>query len=222
MLIGAQGVERLKRSKVAIFGIGGVGAHAADAIARAGVGAIDLIDADKVSLTNINRQLIALHSTVGEYKTAVMRDRIRDINPDCAVRCFDVFFDASTADAFDFSEYDYVVDAIDSVASKVELIVRAKAAGARIICSMGAGNKLDPTGFQVADISKTEVCPLAKAVRTRLKSLGIKGVKAVFSKEPPVTSGAEECGKRVPASISFVPSVAGLIIAAEVIKDLAL
>ena len=221
MLIGSEGVERLRAARVAVFGIGGVGGHATDALARAGIGKIDLIDADKVSVTNINRQIIALNSTVGRYKTEVMRERIMDINPECEVEVYNLFFDESSADKFDFSKYDYVVDAIDSVSSKIELIKRTKTAGTKIISCMGAGNKLDPARFEVADISKTDVCPLAKAVRTRLKKLGIKGVKAVFSRELPAASG-EEDGKRVPASISFVPSAAGLIIAAEVIKDIAL
>ena len=220
MLIGKSAIEKLKPSKVIVFGIGGVGGHAVEALARAGVGRIDLVDSDKISHSNINRQIIALNSTVGKYKTEVMRDRILDINPDCEVGVFNLFFDGQCADMFDFSEYDYIVDAIDSVPSKLELILRAKDSGVKIICSMGTGNKLDPTKFEVADISKTQVCPLAKAMRTRLKKHGItKGVKTVFSKELPCASG-EEDGKRVPASISFVPSVAGLIIAGEVIKDL--
>ncbi len=220
MLIGCEAVEKLKKVKVIVFGIGGVGGHAVEALARAGVGRIDFVDSDKVSASNINRQIIALNSTVGKYKTEAMRERILDINPSCEVGVFNIFFDRESADMLDFSEYDYIVDAIDSVEGKLELIFKAKSAGVKIICSMGTGNKLDPTKFEVADISKTEVCPLAKAVRTRLKKHGItKGVKTVFSRELPCASG-EENGRRVPASISFVPSVAGLIIAGEVIKDI--
>ncbi len=219
MLLGGEAVERLKNAHVAVFGIGGVGGHAAEALARAGVGAIDLIDSDKVSPSNINRQIIALNSTVGRYKTEVMEERIHDINPDCKVKACNLFLDRTGEGFFNFKEYDYVIDAIDTVDGKLTLIEKAKAAGTKIICAMGAGNKLDPTKFQVADISKTEVCPLAKAVRTRLKHMGItKGVKTVFSKEQPAVPKTE--GERVPASISFVPGAMGLIIAGEVIKDI--
>ncbi len=222
MLLGDAGIERLKRARVAVFGVGGVGGHAAEALARAGVGAIDLIDSDKISKSNINRQIVALNSTVGRYKTEVMEERILDINPDCKVRTCNLFFDRACSGMYIFSEYDYVIDAIDSVGSKIELIVCAKAAGTKIISSMGAGNKLDPTKFEVADISKTSVCPLAKAVRRQLKAAGItNGVKTVFSREEPKIPKRDD-GTRVPASISFVPSVAGLIIAGEVIRDIAL
>lgn len=237
-LIGADAVRALKGKRVAIFGIGGVGGYAAEALARSGVGALDLIDADRVSLTNINRQIIATHKTVGEYKTEVMKSRIHDIDPTIDVRTFNVFFDNNTLHLFNFSDYDYVVDAIDSVKSKIELIASAKAVETPVIISGGAGNKLDPTAFTVADISKTEVCPLCRAVRTELKKRGIKGVKAVFSKEMPVCDSiAYESNdtssnkadthppqgtavRHAPASIAFVPSVVGLIMASEVVKDL--
>ena len=222
MLIGDEGVERLRNSRVAVFGVGGVGGYAVEALARAGVGAIDLIDSDRVSLSNINRQIIATHDTVGEYKCDVARARILSINPACSVTVYNVFFDESVKDSFDFSSYDYVVDAIDSLGAKIELIATAKAANTPIISAMGAGNKLDPTRFEVSDISKTEVCPLARAVRTSLKKRGIHHLKVVYSKEPPVTPPVVSDGecRRVPASISFVPSSMGLIIAGEVIKDL--
>ncbi len=220
MLIGGDALEKLKKAHVAVFGIGGVGGHAAEALARAGIGAIDLIDSDRVSASNINRQIIALNSTVGRYKTEVMEERIHDINPDCKVRACNLFIDRTSEGFFIFKEYDYVIDAVDTVDAKLTLIEKARAAGIKIICATGAGNKLDPTKFQVADISKTEGCPLAKAVRLRLKHYhGItKGVKTVFSKERPTVSKTD--GERVPASISFVPGVMGLIIAGEVIKDI--
>ena len=228
LLFSEQGIESLKSKRVALFGIGGVGGHAAEAIARSGVGAIDLIDGDTVSESNINRQAVAFHSTIGQYKTEVMRERILDINPDCKVECRNEFFDFSNMNSFDFSKYDYIVDAIDSVSSKVELICKAKAEGVAIISSMGAGNKLDPTAFMVADIYKTDVCPLAKVMRSHLRKRGIKKLKTVFSKEMPIVPNSEVAlsdydknqNRSVPGSVSFVPSVAGLIIASEVIKDL--
>jgi len=218
MMLGKDAVERLKSTRVAIFGIGGVGSFTAEALARAGVGELHLFDSDKVSLSNINRQIIALHSTVGRHKTEVMRQRILDINPMAKVESFPIFYGEDNANTVDLTQYDYVVDAIDSVKSKLLLICNAKAAGVQIISSMGAGNKLDPTAFEIADIHKTSVCPLARAVRSELKKRGIKNLKTLYSKEPPVITQAD--GKRTPASVSFVPSVAGLIIAGEVIKDI--
>lgn len=221
MLIGKESVEKLTNARVAVFGVGGVGGFAVEALARAGVGHIDLIDSDKVALSNINRQIIATHETVGQYKTEAARDRIATINPDCTVRCYNLFFDAESKENFTFSDYDYVIDAIDSLGAKVELIALAKEAGVEIISAMGAGNKLDPTLFEVSDISKTTVCPLARAVRIALRKRGINHLKVVYSKEEPVVkNNVDEDGNRVPASISFVPSVMGLIIAGEVIKDL--
>ena len=221
MLIGKESVQRLASARVAVFGVGGVGGYATEALARAGVGHIDLIDSDKVALSNINRQIIATHQTVGQYKTEAARDRIATINPDCTVKCFNLFFDAESKENFTFSDYDYVIDAIDSMTAKIELIASAKEAGTPIISAMGAGNKLDPTMFEVADISKTTVCPLARAVRLALRKRGINHLKVVYSKEEPVVkNNVDEDGNRVPASISFVPSVMGLIIAGEVIKDL--
>ena len=215
MMLGAEVVSRLNSARVAVFGVGGVGGYAVEALARAGVGEIHLFDSDTVSVTNINRQIIALHSTVGRLKTEVMRERIADINPNATVVCHSIFYGEDTKDTVDLSGYDYIIDAIDTVRSKVLLIERAKGAGVPIISSMGAGNKLDPTRFEVADISKTSVCPLARVIRTELKKRGITSLKTVYSKEPPYLSG-----ERIPASISFVPSVVGLIIAGEVIKDI--
>lgn len=222
MLLGEEGVERLKKSRVAIFGVGGVGGYAAEAIARAGVGEIDLIDSDAVSVSNINRQIIATHDTVGKYKTEAMRDRILSINPEAKITCHNLFFDENTRDVFDFSSYDYVIDAIDSLSAKVELIATAHSASCPIISAMGAGNKLDPTMFRVSDISKTTVCPLARAVRIALRKRGINHLKVVYSTELPVVPPEISDGvkKRVPGSISFVPSVMGLILAGEVIKDI--
>ena len=221
MLIGKESVEKLASARVAVFGVGGVGGYAVEALARAGVGHIDLIDSDKVALSNINRQIIATHQTVGQYKTEAARDRILSINPDCEIRCFNLFFDAESKENFTFSDYDYVIDAIDSLGAKIELIASVKEAETPIISAMGAGNKLDPTMFEVADISKTTVCPLARAVRVALRKRGINHLKVVYSKEEPVVkNNVDEDGNRVPASISFVPSVMGLIIAGEVIKDI--
>ncbi len=225
MMLGEEGVERLRAARVAVFGIGGVGGYAAEALARSGVGEMHLVDADRVSLSNINRQIIATHKTVGQYKTEAARDRILEINPDAHVFCYNVFFGEDNSSLFDFSSFDYVVDCIDSLSSKILLITLAKEAGCEIISAMGAGNKLDPTRFQVADISKTEVCPLARAVRIALRKKGINHLKTVYSKEPPAVispeSDAEKCdGRSAPGSISFVPSVMGLIMAGEVIKDI--
>ncbi len=229
ILLGKDGIDCLKKSRVAVFGIGGVGGYVAEALARSGVGALDLIDNDEVSLTNINRQIIALHSTVGRPKVDVMKERILDINPECNVRIFQCFYLPETKNLFDFTEYDYVVDAVDTVTAKIQLIVQAKEAGVPIISSMGAGNKLNPASFEVADISQTSVCPLARVMRQECKKRGIKDVKVVYSKEKPVESkltaeekkSAEQKGNGLaPGSCAFVPSVAGLIIASEVVKDL--
>ncbi len=220
MLIGREAFERLKGASVAVFGVGGVGGYAVEALARAGVGRLVLVDSDRVSLSNINRQIIATHKTLGMYKTEAARERILDINPNAEVELHTVFFDETKLSEFDFSSYDYVVDCIDSLGAKIELIAAAKAAGAPIISAMGAGNKLDPTKFEISDISKTEVCPLARAVRTSLRKRGINHLKVVYSKEKPYVQASEN-GERVPASISFVPSAMGLIIASAVVRDIA-
>lgn len=223
LLLGAEAMEKLKNAKVAVFGVGGVGGHLVEALARCGVGAIELIDNDTVSLTNLNRQMVATTKTIGVAKTEAAKARIADIAPDCKVTVRNTFFLPETADEFDFSQYDYVADAIDTVSGKVELVLRCKAAGTPIICAMGAGNKLDPTAFRVADISKTKVCPLARAMRVKLHQLGINHVKVVYSEEiakKPAES-EEQSGKRqTPGSVSFVPSVVGLIMAGEIVKDL--
>jgi tRNA A37 threonylcarbamoyladenosine dehydratase len=221
-LIGKSAVEKLNNSRVAVFGVGGVGGYVAEALARSGVGEIDLIDSDTVSISNINRQIVALHSTLGKYKTEVMEDRIKDINPNAKVNVYNMFYLPETAERFDFSVYDYIVDAVDTVSAKISIVERAYALSIPVISSMGAGNKLDPTAFEVEDIYKTSVCPLAKVMRRELKKRGVEKLKVVYSKEEPKLSELvdEETGKRAPASISFVPSVAGLIIAGEVIKDL--
>lgn len=223
MLLSEDGVEKLKNACVAVFGVGGVGGYAVEALARAGVGEIHLIDSDRVSVSNINRQIIATHLTVGQFKTEAMKERIHSINPEAKVICHSVFFDESTKCQFEFTKYSYVIDAIDSLSAKVELIATATEAGVSIISAMGAGNKLDPTLFEVSDISKTTVCPLARAVRIGLRKRGINHLKVVYSKEPPVIPPEVSDGvkKRVPGSISFVPSVMGLILAGEVIKDIA-
>lgn len=214
-LLGHDNIEHLNHCRVAVFGIGGVGGHAAEALVRSGIGTIDLIDNDVVSKSNINRQIVALHSTIGKSKVEVMKDRVLDINPHVVVNTYNEFFSTENANKFDFSSYDYIVDAIDTVTGKIELVVRAKESGTKIISSMGAGNKLDPTAFLVSDIYKTSVCPLARVMRRELKSRGIDKLKVVYSKEQPLTNG-----ERVPGSTAFVPSVVGLIIAGEVIKDL--
>ena len=221
LIFGDEGMSRLRRARVAVFGVGGVGGHCAQALARAGVGEIDVFDDDVVSLTNINRQAVAMSSTIGRLKVEVIRDQILDINPEAVVTCHRMFYTPETADAVDLSVYAYVVDAIDTVKAKVELICRANAAGVPIISAMGAGNKLDPTRFEVADLSKTSVCPLCRVMRTQLKKRGIAHHKVVYSREEPVRAVADEHnGRHAPGSVSFVPPVMGMILAGEVIKDL--
>lgn len=222
LLLGDESIAKLKKSRVAVFGLGGVGGYVVEALARSGVGAIDLIDNDVVSLSNINRQIIALHSTVGKKKTEVVAARVKDIHPDIRVETHDLFVLPETVGTLDFSVYDYVVDAIDTVSGKLAIIESAKANGVAVISSMGTGNKLDPMSFEVADIAKTSVCPLARVMRRELKKRGIEHVKVVYSKEEPLPTSEtdEESGKAIPASVAFVPSVAGLLIASEVIKDL--
>lgn len=217
-LIGETPQKRLFSASVAVFGIGGVGSFAAEALARAGIGKLTFIDADNVDITNINRQLIALNSTVGIPKCEVMKRRAVDINPNVAVETHQIFYNIETADSVDLSKYDYVVDAIDSVSSKLLLIERAYRLGVPVISAMGAGNKLDPTKFRVSDIYSTKVCPLARVMRRELKKRGIEHLKVVYSEEEPISPAGDA---RLPASISFVPSVSGLIIAGEVIKDIA-
>lgn len=214
-LLGEGGLEKLKNAKVLIFGVGGVGGYAAEALARSGVGYVHAVDGDVVADSNINRQIIALTSTLGKNKAEVFAARAKDINPEIEVRAFPIFFNAETAETFDFSAYDYVIDAVDDVPAKTEIIVRATLAGVPVISAMGAGNKLDPTQFKVSDISKTSVCPLARVMRRKLKERGVKHCKAVYSAEIPVKRNVP------PASVAFVPSVAGLIIAGEVIRDIA-
>ena len=239
LLIGSDAVQKLKNSRVAIFGVGGVGGYAVEALARSGIGTIDIVDDDKVCLTNINRQIIATHQTIGKYKVDAAEERIKQINPECVVNKHQMFYSPETAAEFDFSKYDYVVDAIDTVTGKIALVMQARECGTPIISSMGAGNKMDPTAFEVSDIFKTSVCPLARVMRYELKKRGVKKLKVVYSKEKPITPvddmaisckticicppGTErKCTQRrqVPGSTAFVPSVAGLIIAGEVIKDL--
>lgn len=223
LLLGEEALEKLRSARVALFGIGGVGSFAAEALARGGVGHITLVDGDTVSITNINRQLIALHSTVGKEKTAVMAERIADISPETEVETYPVVYGAENRDLLDFSTYDYVIDAIDTVTSKLILIEEAKKAGVPVISCMGTGNKFHPERFEVTDISKTSVCPLAKVMRKELKVRGIKNVKVVYSKEEPQKPAAStETGKRqIPGSLSFVPPVAGLLLAGEVIRHIA-
>ena len=239
LLFGKEAMEKLADSRVAVFGIGGVGGYTVEALVRSGVGKLDLIDDDKVCLTNLNRQIIATRSTVGKYKVDVMKDRILDINPKAEVNVHKCFYLPETKDEFDFSQYDYVVDAIDTVTGKINLVMQAQQTNTPIISSMGAGNKMDPTAFRVADIYKTSVCPLAKVMRRELKKRGVKKLKVVYSEEKPLTPIEDEaisckshcvcppgtvrkCTQRrqVPGSNAFVPSVVGLIIAGEVIKDL--
>lgn len=214
-LIGKYGMEILAKSRVAVFGIGGVGGHVAEALVRSGIGAIDLIDNDTVCESNINRQIFATISTIGQQKTASAISRLHDINPDCKITPHDIFFMPDTAEMIDFAQYNYVVDAIDTITGKIEIIMRSQEAGTPVISSMGTGNKLDPTAFEIADIYKTSVCPLARVMRHELKKRGVKNLKVVYSKEQPAIKNAD-----FPASCAFVPSVAGLIIASEVIKDL--
>lgn len=223
MLIGGEALEKLKNARVAVFGIGGVGSYICEALARVGIGAIDLFDSDTVSLSNINRQLVALHSTVGRFKTEVMRDRILDINPLCRVTVHNVFYLPENADLYPLDAYDYIADAIDTVSAKIELAVRAREAGVPLISSMGTGNKLDPSRLLITDLSKTEGCPLARVMRRELRARGITHQKVVYSSEPPKKPRFVPCdrGERIPpASISFVPSAAGLLIAGEITKDL--
>lgn len=241
LLLGKEAMQTLENSRVAVFGIGGVGGYTVEALARSGVGTIDLIDDDKVCLTNINRQIIATRKTVGKYKVDVMKERILDINPNARVNAHKCFFLPETKNAFDFSQYSYVVDAVDTVTAKIQLVLEAQSAGVPIISSMGAGNKLDPTGFEVADIYKTSVCPLAKVMRRELKKRNVKHLKVVYSKEKPLQPMKDEAlscksdcvcppgtehkcidRRAIPGSNAFVPSVVGLIIAGEVIKDLTL
>ena len=227
LLLGEEALQKLQNSRVAVFGIGGVGGYTAEALVRSGIGAIDLIDSDTISVTNINRQLFATHSTVGKLKVEVAKARLLDIHPDLLVYTHPVFYTPETADNFDFTQYDYIVDAIDTVTGKLCLAERAFAAGTPIISCMGAGNKLDGTAFQVADISKTSICPLARVMRKELKKRGISHMKVVFSTEEALKPvGAEEeaaaIGKRqIPGSTSYIPGLAGLLLAGEVIKDLA-
>ena len=240
LLLGKEAMEKLKNAKVAVFGIGGVGGYVCEALVRSGVGAFDLIDDDKVCLTNLNRQIIATRKTVGKYKTDVMKDRILEINPDARVEVHKCFFLPENADEFPFEEYDYIVDAVDTVTAKISLVMKAQEMNVPIISSMGAGNKLDASQFRVADIYKTKVCPLAKVMRRELKKRGVKKLKVVYSEEQPTRpvedmaiscrtncicppGAAHKCTERrdIPGSVAFVPSVAGLIIASEVIKDLA-
>lgn len=228
LIFGQAAMKRLAKARVAVFGIGGVGGYAVEALARSGIGELDLIDNDTVSVTNINRQIIALDSTVGMYKTDAARKRISEINPLCRVNTYNIFFMPDTSSQFDFSLYDYVIDAIDTVTGKIEIIMKAQDAGVPVISSMGAGNKTDPTAFRVTDIYSTSVCPLARVMRQQLKKRGVKKLKAVWSDEPAVSQAedaviTEEAfpGRRsIPGSNAFVPSVAGLIIAGEVIKDI--
>lgn len=239
LLLGEEAMDRLKNTRIAVFGVGGVGGFVCEALVRSGVGAFDLIDNDKVCLTNLNRQIIATRKTVGKYKAEVMRDRMIEINPDVDVRIHKRFFLPENADEFPFSEYDYVVDAVDTVTAKIELVMKCQKEGISIISSMGAGNKLEASAFKVADIYKTKMCPLAKVMRRELKKRGVKKLKVVYSEEKPTRPiedmsiscrtncicppGAEhKCTERrdIPGSVAFVPSVAGLIIAGEVVKDL--
>ncbi len=221
LLIGEEALKRLRESTVAIFGVGGVGGYVAEALVRSGVGGFDLIDNDTVSVSNLNRQIIATGQTVGRYKTDVMRERILSINPEARVEVHKCFYLPETSAAFDFSRYSYVVDAVDTVTAKIDIVLRAQAAGVPVISSMGAGNKLDPTRFQVADLYETSVCPLAKVMRRELKKRGVERLKVVYSTEEPIRPKGQDSAERVPGSIAFVPSVAGLIAAGEVIKDLA-
>jgi tRNA A37 threonylcarbamoyladenosine dehydratase len=227
MLLGEEAVEKLQKARVAIFGIGGVGGYTLEALARAGIGQLDLIDSDTVSRSNINRQILATQSTVGMPKVEAGKRRVLDINPDCQVRTWEIFYTPETADQFDFSQYDYIVDAIDTVTGKLQLVMAAREAGTPIISCMGTGNKLDASAFEVSDISKTTMCPLARIMRKELSKRGVKHLKVVYSQEEALTpTGWEEeakmLGKRqIPGSVAFVPGAAGLILAGEVIKDIA-
>lgn len=227
LLIGPEGLQKLQNARVAVFGVGGVGGYVVEALARSGVGALDLFDGDRVSLTNINRQIIALEDTVGRSKVEVARERVLQINPECHVQAREMFFTPENAGEVDCTQYDYVADAIDTVTSKIELLRLCREAGVPVISSMGAGNKFDPTAFQVAPIEKTSVCPLARVMRRELKKRGITGVKAVYSTEEALTPQAAQAGdtkgtagRPTPGSMAFVPSVAGLILAGEIVRDL--
>lgn len=222
LLLGEEAIEKLKNSRVAVFGVGGVGGYICEALARAGVGALDIFDRDTVSVSNINRQIIATHKSVGRPKVEVMRERILDINPECEVEANEVFYLPENAEKFDLSRYDYIADAVDTVSAKLEIICRADKLGVPVISAMGAGNKLDAAAFEVSDIYKTEVCPLARVIRRELKARGVKSLKVVYSKEEPKKSNLtdNESGKSIPGSVSFVPSVMGLIMAGEIIKGL--
>ena len=227
LMLGHSAMEKLKKSHVAVFGVGGVGGYAVEALARSGVGSLDLIDNDVVAESNINRQIIATTKTIGKSKVDVAKERVLDINPDIEVNTFKTFYTPESASDFDFSKYDYIIDAIDTVAGKIELVMQANATNTPIISSMGAGNKLDPTAFEVSDIYKTSICPLARVMRRELNKRHIKKLKVVYSKEKPIQPKIDEVALRketnkrqIPASNAFVPSVAGLIIAGEVIKDL--
>lgn len=236
MMFGEAAVKRLRASRVAVFGIGGVGGYVCEALVRSGIGAFDLIDKDKVDITNLNRQIIATTKTIGKHKTQVMRERMLEINPKAEINVHDCFFLPETSGQFSFEEYDYVVDAVDTVTAKIELVLRAQSCGVPVISSMGAANKTDPTKFEVADIYETSICPLARVMRRELKARGVRNLKVVYSKEPPVrpvTVSPEQHDtkqaqadttvgrkKTAPGSVAFVPSVAGLIIAGEVVKDL--
>lgn len=223
LLLGEAGLEKLAGARVAVFGIGGVGGHAVEALARSGVGHLELTDKDVVSISNINRQIIATTKTLGQYKTQVMKERILEINPEAEVNIHNCFFLPETAEEFDFRKYDYVVDAVDTVTAKIELVLKAQEAGVPIISSMGAGNKLEPRRFEVADIYETSVCPLARVMRRELKKRGVRKLKTVYSREEPrklLIQVSDQSGKIIPGSTAFVPSAAGLILAGEVVKDL--
>ena len=228
MLLGTDAVQRLQKARVALFGLGGVGGYTLEALVRSGIGALDLIDRDTVSLSNLNRQILATHSTVGMLKVEAARRRVLDINPSCVVNTYPVFYTPETADQFDFAQYDYIVDAIDTVTGKLQLVQRAVEAGTPIICCMGTGNKLDASAFEVTDLSKTSMCPLARVMRRELGKRGIQHLKVVYSREEALTpTGWEEeaaaLGKRqIPGSVAFVPGAAGLLLAGEVVKDIAL
>ncbi len=223
LLLGDEAVKKIQQAFVAVFGVGGVGSYAVEALARGGVGRLALFDSDCVSLSNLNRQIHATHKTIGIPKVEVLRDRILDINPNCRVEPHRCFYTPENAGQFDLSRYDYVIDAVDTVSAKLELIVRAKRAGVPVISCMGAGNKLDPTRFEVADLYQTSICPLARVMRRELRARGVKSLKVVYSKEPPLRpAGESKPGSRpTPGSVPFVPPVAGMILAGEVLKDLA-
>lgn len=220
LLLGQEAMDRLRQSRVAVFGIGGVGGHVVEALARAGIGYLDLIDHDKVSMSNINRQIIATFDTVGMDKVDVMKERILSINPDARVETHRCFYLPENADMFDFRQYSYVVDAIDTVTAKIELVLRAKEAGVPVISCMGTGNKLNPMQLEIADIYQTSVCPLAKVMRRELRKRNVEKLKVLYSKEEPIKNYLSMQGRAVPGSVSFVPSAAGLIIASEVVKEL--